>query len=321
MIEIMLDDKQGKVWDISEVVTDVSWKTSRIGSPGSLEFTLIKGGLYESRSFSYSNGDIVRFRFNGRDIFFGYIFTIDSGQDEAVKIKAYDQIRYLMTDDTYVFAGVTAADVLKRITNDVGLKLGRVDVPSYVIPTMVEDGQKLIDIIDKALTLTLINSGVNYVLYDDFGSLALRNVEDLIVDVMIGDGSLMYAFDYKRSIDQDTYNRIKLFQDNKDTGKREVHVEQDSASIARWGLLQLYQSVDENMNDAQIKELLSTLSALKNRETRTMKIDAIGDTRIRAGCYVPIVIEEFGVNQPFIIEACTHRFGGDHTMSLELKVI
>jgi hypothetical protein len=321
VIEIMLDDKQGNVWDISGVVTGVSWKTSRIGSPGSLEFTLIKGGLYEFRSFSYANGDIVKFRYAGKDVFFGYIFTIDSGQDEAVKITAYDQIRYLMADDTYVFSGVTAADVLKRIANDVGLKLGQVDTPAYVIPTMVEDGQKLIDIIDKALTLTVINSGANYVLFDDFGSLALRNIEALVVDVMIGDGSLMYNYDYKRSIDQDTYNRIKLVQDNKDTGKREVHVAQDSASIARWGLLQLYQSVDENMNDAQIKELLTTLSTLKNRETRTMKIDAIGDARIRAGCYIPIVIEEFGVNQAFIIDACTHRFAGDHTMSLELKVI
>lgn len=321
MIELLLDDKQGNVWDISAIVSDVNWKTSRIGKPGSLEFTLIKGGLYEQKAFTYANGDIVRFCYNGADIFYGYIFTIDGGKAETVKITAYDQIRYLMASDTYVFTGVTAADVIKRIADDFSLKLGTIATPSYVIPTMSEDGETLLDIIDKALTLTLINSGVNYVFYDDFGELALRNVEDMLVDVVIGDGSGMYDYNYKQSIDQDTYNRIKLYKDNKDTGKREVYQAQDSATQARWGVLQLYQSVNENMNAAQINELLSTLSALKNRETRTLKVDAIGDASIRAGCYVPLVIEEQDINQSFLIDSCTHSFAGDHTMSLELRIL
>jgi hypothetical protein len=86
-------------------------------------------------------------------------------------------------------------------------------------------------------------------------------------------------------------------------------------------VLQLYQSVDEKMNDAQINELLSTLSRLKNRETRSLKVDAIGDARIRAGCYVPLIIERLGIRQPFLIDACTHSFAGNHTMSLELKLL
>lgn len=321
MIEIMIDNKQGKVWDLSEIVSDVTWKTTRIGRAGSLEFTLIKGGIYEDKKFEINNGDIVQFRYDEKDIFYGYIFTIDGGMDENVRVLAYDQIRYLMASDTYVLSGVTAADVIKRIAKDFNLKLGRIDTPAYVIPTLVEDTQKIIDIIDKALTLTLINSGQNYVMFDDFGKLSLRLIDDMLVDFIIGDESLMYNYSYKKSIDSDTYNKIKLVQDNKKTGRREAHVAQDSANIARWGLLQLYQSVDENMNTAQIRELLDTLATLKNRETKSIKIEAIGDPRIRAGCYVPIVIEEYGINQPFLIDGCTHRFAGDHTMSLELKVV
>jgi len=321
MINICLDDKLGNLWDVSSLVTDVTWKTSRIGSPSSLEFTLVKGGLYESRSFSYSNGDIVRLRFKDIDIFYGYIFIVDNGKDEAVKITAYDQIRYLMATDTYVFSGVTAADIIKRIAEDFGLRLGRIDTPDYVIPRMVEDGQKLIDIIDKALTLTLIHSGDNYVLFDDFGVLSLRLMDDLLVDFVVGDGSLMYNYSFKQSIDQDTYNRIKLVQDNKDSGGRDVYIAQDSANVAKWGMLQLYQKVDDDQNAAQINELLTTLATLKNRETKTLQIDAIGQPNIRAGCYVSIIIEEFGINQPFVVESCTHSFSGSHTMSLELKVI
>lgn len=73
---------------------------------------------------------------------------------------------------------------------------------------------------------------------------------------------------------------------------------------------------------AQIKELLDQLMVIKNRESKSLKLDCIGDIRVRAGCYVPIVIEEYGINQPFLVNECSHRFdGAEHTMSLELKVI
>jgi hypothetical protein len=132
----------------------------------------------------------------------------------------------------------------------------------------------------------------------------------------------MTGFDFSRDIDQDTYNRIKLYRDNEDTGKREVYMIQDSANIARWGVLQLYESVDEEKNAAQIDEMLQQLARLKNREQRTLKLDAVGDIRVRAGMYLPIYIESLGINQPMMVDEVTHRFdGADHTMNLTLKVI
>lgn len=321
MYELLLDDKQGNVWDISGIVTGITWKTSRLGSPGSLDFTLIKGAIYQDISFKVNNGDIIRFRYNDQNVFYGYVFSIDGGKDEGVRIKCYDQIRYLLNKDTYVFSKVTAADILKRIADDFNLKTGQIADTVYVIQTMVEDNQTLLDIIDKALVLTIWNTGKNYVLYDDFGTLALRDVEEMLVDFIIGDNSLMTDYVLKSSIDQDTYNRVKLYKDNKKTGKREVYIAKDSANIAKWGTLQLTQSVDEDKNAAQINALLNQLITIKNRETRTLRVEAIGDVRIRAGCYVPIVIEEYQINQPFLVNEVTHRFGDDYTMTLDLKVI
>ncbi|MFB9273369.1 XkdQ/YqbQ family protein [Cohnella cellulosilytica] len=322
MIELLLDNKDGKVWDLSSIVSDISWKTTRIGRPGSLEFTLVRGGIFQAKDFKINTGDVISFRYDSANVFYGYVFKLSESNDEAVKILCYDQIRYLQSSDTYAFAGATAADVLRRIAGDFGLKLGRVDDTGYRIPTLLEDNQKLIDIICKALDLTLINGGRNYFLYDDFGGLSLRDSESMLLEFFVGDSSLMTGYGAERSIDSDTYNRIKLYRDNKKSGKRDTYIAQDSASMARWGVLQLSQSVDENMNDAQISDMLNTLIAVKNRETRTLKVDAIGDVRVRAGCYVPIVIGERGINQPFLVDTCSHRFdGGDHTMTLELKVI
>lgn len=317
MLEILIDNKDGIVWDISELVSTVTWKTVRIGQPGSLDVTLVK-----HKELRVEPGAVIRVKSGDRGIFYGYVFTIERSDDDTLRLTAYDQIRYLLSHDTYVFSNVTASDVLLKIANDLQLKTGIVAYTSYRIPSLVEDNQKLLDIICKALDLTLINTGRMFVLYDDFGRLNLREPANMATDVVVGDESLAYGYDYKRSIDEDTYNRIKLVQDNKETGKREVYIAQDSRTIAKWGRLQYFQKVDEKLNSAQIRQMLDRLIQLKNRETKTFRINAIGDLNIRAGVYVPVKIEELGIDQYFLVDECSHKWEGvDHTMELKLKVV
>jgi len=321
-VKILNRQGSGGEWDVSEIVEGLSWKTSRIGKAGSISFTLVKGSPFQSSDFTYNNGDIVRVRVDKTNVFHGYIFSIDEGRDEAVTITAYDQMRYLMNLDTYVFKGVTATEILQRIAKDFGLKLGTVVDTGYKIPTMSEDSQKLLDIICKGITLTFSNTGRDYCLYDDFGALCLRGINDVELDLIVGDGSLMYDYNIKTSIDSDTYNQIKLYKDNQKTGNRELFVAKDSVNIKRWGLLQLYQSVDEDMNKAQIDALLKKLATLKNRETKSLRVSALGDIRVRAGMRVRIVISEYGVDQALLVDECTHDFdGAAHTMTLDLRVV
>ena len=322
MLEILVDNKNGRVWDVSEIVKDLTWTTTRVGRPASVDFTLIGSGIYQDKAFTVQNGDIVRVRKDDVNVFYGYVFNVRQNQDAEISVKAYDQIRYLLNKGTYVFKNATTGDVIRKIAADFNLKVGRIDDTGYRIPSMVEDGQTLLDIIEKANTLTMSATGRFFVFFDDFGALSLRDVRAFEAGFYIGDGSLMTGFEYGRDIDSDTYNRIKLYKDNQKTGKREVYMVQDSANIAKWGVLQLYESVDEDMNAAQINELLNRLAALKNREQRTLKLEAIGDIRVRAGMYLPVVIEALGINQPMMVDEVTHRFdGADHTMTITLKVI
>lgn len=323
MITVWITNKQGSEWDVSEIVEGLSWKTARIGKAGSLTFTLIKGSpLYQKKDFTYSNGDVVRVRVDQTKVFYGYIFSIDAGRDEAVKITAYDQIRYLMNTETYLFEGATAADVLKRIAKDFNLQLGTVADTKHKIPAMSEDNQKLLDIICKAITLTYVKLGTDYCLYDDFGKLCLRDVNSMQTDLIIGDGSLMTDYQVKTSIDSDTYNRIKLYRNNEKTKIRDLYMAEDSVNIKRWGVLQYSESVDEDMNEAQIKELLENLAKLKNRETKSLQISAIGDIRVRAGMRVRIRIPEYDVDQGLLVNECSHDFdGSDHTMTLDMRVV
>lgn len=322
MLKILLDNKNGTVWDISDIVTDISWTTTRVGRPASFEFTLIGSAIFQDRAFEINNGDIVRVTKDDVHVFYGYVFSIDMNEDAEIGVKAYDQVRYLLNKDTIVFKNQTIGDIIRQIAEKFNLKTGRIDDAGYKIPSMVEDGQTLLDMIEKAITLTMSATGQFYVFFDDFGELSLRDVRSFDAGIYVGDGSLMTGFEHTRDIDSDTYNQIKLYRYNQKTGRREVYMAKDSANIAKWGVLQLYEKIDENMNDAQISEMLDRLAKLKNREQRTLKLDAIGDVRVRSGMYLPIVIESLGINQPMMVDEVKHRFSGaDHTMSLTLKVV
>lgn len=70
-------------------------------------------------------------------------------------------------------------------------------------------------------------------------------------------------------------------------------------------------------------ELMDNLIKFHNREERKLSIDAMGDLRVRAGCYIRMWVEEYDINQPFLVEECSHSNieGTNHIMKLELKVI
>ncbi|MBH0330134.1 phage-like element PBSX protein XkdQ [Brevibacillus brevis] len=324
MLDIVIDNRNGTMWNLSQIVSSVTWKTSQTGKPSSVELTFIKGGIYQDTSFSINSGDVIRIISlePKANIFYGYVFEIEEGQDEDVKVKAYDQIRYLMANDTYVFKNVTATEVLRRIASDFNLKTGELEDTRYKIPAMIEDGKKLLDIICNALDKTLLNTGKKYILLDDFGSLSLRNTDNMLLDFIVGDQSLMVDYNFIRSIEE-SYNRVKLVQDNNKTKKRDVYIVQDSSNIAKWGKLQLYQKVDDGLNRAQVNQILQTLIQTKNREMKKFRIEALGDVRVRAGNYVRIMVGKLDIDkQPFRVDECTHKFdGGDHTMTLELRVI
>ena len=48
----------------------VTWKTERRGSPGELQFTVVK-----DEALGFQEGDPVRFFVDGKPVFFGFVFS------------------------------------------------------------------------------------------------------------------------------------------------------------------------------------------------------------------------------------------------------
>jgi hypothetical protein len=299
----------------SPVVLDgMNLTLERRGTAGKLKFTVVKDD-----KVGFTEGNAVALKIDGTPMFYGFIFTQKRDKEQHIEITAYDQLRYLMNKDTYVYKNKTAADVLQFIALDFNLNLGSVVSTGYTIASRVEDNSTLFDIIYNALDLTLTNTGKLYVLYDDFGKLTLKNLSEMKLDLVI-DEETGENFDYSSGIDKDTYDKIKLSYENDETGKRDIFVVQDGSHINEWGVLQYFDTIQKGENgEAKAAALLS----LYNSKTRQLKItNAFGDTRVRAGSMVIINLElgDMKVQNYMLVEKVTHTFTENyHTMNLTLR--
>ncbi|AIQ38037.1 hypothetical protein [Paenibacillus sp. FSL R5-0345] len=320
-MELLVKNKEGNLWDISGIVSDISWKTARSGKPATLELTLVDSGIYQHPKFGISNGDIIQFSKDNVDVFYGFVFSIDTGSDQEIKLTAYDQMRYLLGNGSYVLQDVTANDVIKKITQDYGLQTGVLEDTEYRIPSLIEDDKKLLDIIMGAIGSELQYKGRLMAFYDDFGKLTLRKPESMLLNLVLGAGHYLYDYSLKKSIDDDTYNTIFLYKDNEKSGKRDFFPVSDKDNVKRWGILHLYQKADDKANAAQIQEKANNLLKMHNREKLSLSVQAIGDMRVRAGNFIYVLLDEFKT-QVFLVDQCSHKIsGGEHTMSLDIKVV
>lgn len=312
MIELLIQHGNTVYQPVLE--SGIDWKTERIGTPGQLSFKVLKDDILK-----IEEGDAVSLKKDGKEVFYGFIFTIKGSKEKEKTVTAYDQLRYLKNKDTYVYKKKKASDFIKMLANDFYLNLGTIEDTGYVIPSRVEEKEELFEMIKNALDITLRNIKKIFVLYDDFGKLTLKNIENMIVPILI-DEETGENYDYQTSIDSDVYNKIKLTYDNKKTGKREVYIAKDSSNINKWGVLQYFDTLNEKENgQAKADALLS----LYNQKKRKLSIsNALGDLRIRAGSLIAVKLNlgDVDVLQLMIVEKCTHSFKNDeHFMNLTLK--
>lgn len=197
--------------------------------------------------------------------------------------------------------------------------------PGYAIPSFIKEDETVLDMIGEAVQQTLLNTGNIYVFFDDGNGLALRRPEDMISPVVIGERSLLTEYEYKTDIDEQTYNSVKLARPNEETGRWEVVIAEDSANIGQWGLLQLYQTVDEDVNDAQMRAQAQASLAYYNRRMRTVKVNSLGVPGLRAGQMVLMKVPGLGdinLDQYVLLEQVTHTWENDvHTMEFETMAI
>ncbi len=304
-----LAEVDGKIYEISELVKSVSYTDKLNDGCSKLEFSYIDDDLV------IKNGNVVRFKYNDANIFYGFVFKVSRNKGKEITVTAYDQLRYCKAKDTIVVKNDTITTLVNKMCNYFNLRKGVLTDTKYKLPVSVQDDKTWLDIIYTAIDDTLTNTGRWYCLRDEFGSIAVRDLQDLQLDLVLGDESLAYEYEYQKSIDDNFYNQIKIVSDNESTGKRDVYIAKDSGSIAKY-----FEVLDKNANPSQAKAKADALLKLYNREVETLELDCLGDVSIRAGSSFFGQIEDINLNRRLIVRSVTHKFIPVHTMSLEVML-
>lgn len=295
------------------VIGDVTWDTKRSGSPGTLKFE-----VYQDAMLDFKKGNAVRFIDDTDKIFFGFVFTKKHSSDGVIAVTCYDQLRYFKNKDTYLYSKKSTSEFLKMLINDFNLSAGSIDDTVYKI-SRSDDNTTLFDMMINSMNETLKAKKKIYVMYDDFGKISLKNIENMIVPIMI-DSSSGQSLEYTTSIDSNTYNKIKLVYEDSETNKREIYIEKSSESINNWGVLQYYETIQDK---TVAKQKAQALLELYNTTTKELKVNnCFGDNRVRAGScvYVNLTMDNASFIGIMLVEKAKHTYSKDsHFMDLTLR--
>lgn len=297
------------------VVEDgVTWETERKGSPGKFTFKIAKDDILK-----FEEGNHIVFNYGDNKVFNGFIFTGKHDQDKIISVTAYDQLRYFKNKDSYMYTNKKASDVVNMISEDFRLNVGEIDDTEFIIEKRDEDNQTLFDIVQNALDLSMTSTNKIFCLYDDYGKLMLKDIENLKVNIII-DEETIEGYSYTSTIDSNVYNRIKLAYDNKDTGTRDIYIAKSSENENNWGILQYFDKINEVTN-GQLKA--DTLLKMYNKKCRNLTIkNALGDVRVRAGTSVLVRMKLYDIElcNYMLVEKAKHTFNhGQHLMDLTLR--
>lgn len=306
-----------RIYEISELVKSVSFTDKLNDGCSKLEFSFIDDNL------KIENGNIVRFVNN--DIkFFGIVFKHGRNKKGEITVTAYDKLRYCKPKDTIAVSPGTTKDTIstlvKKMCNYFKLSTGNIADTKYVLATKYQEDKTWLDIVYDAINKTNINTGKWYCLRDEYGNIAVRDLDDLRLNLVLGDASLVYDYEYSKSIDENFYNRIIFHVKGNETRTDSFVLEDDTNSITKYGLLQLYDVAGENLNVSQVKDMAKVLLKTYGQEAEALSLDCLGDTRIRAGTSFYVQIKDIGLLKQLFVKSVTHNFFPIHTMQIEVTI-
>ncbi|APX72719.1 late control protein D [Companilactobacillus allii] len=327
----------GDTWDVSSLASNIKWVTDLNFAAGTFTFDLLFDG-----SFYPQSGDVVEFQWDEQKIFFGYIFKT-TFKDKKFSITAYDKMRYLKNEDSFVWPVSTISDRFDTVCKMAEINHKVINVSDYKLAAEVADSKTYFDMLKSGIDSTQKATNQMYYVFANYDVVELRKAPYNNLDIIIGDQSLLTDFSFEKSID-DAANSVRIIKKNSSESQQTTSTataDSESAGddpkttsfaytdvkahdILDWGKLQIVENAKDKANNAQMKQRADELLKEKNRETYTLSLDCLGNTSLIAGNSVNLQISElskagFYVGNTAIIKA-THNFGSDYNCNLEMKV-
>ena len=309
-------------YDVSNSFEKIVWSGRKGAAPRSCKLTLLdddcvlEGVSYTRVPVDCENGDFCVVYEDDNELFRGMVISHKQNRKKRLTITAYDNAYSLANNkDSFCFTNSTATQIFNDLKRRLKLSGGTAVDTGYVIPELPKAKTTPWDVLLDALSLTYKATGRRYYISSSRGELSLLRRSENINQWVLEVGGNITDYEYTKSI-SGIKTRVRLLSKEDAVVYEKVNTELEK----KIGMFAEVKSVDDDYNEAQMKELVQSVFAEKGIPSRSLKVSGIGITDSIAGGCVYVIIPHLGINRTFYIDEDTHTFNRhSHTMTLKLN--
>lgn len=309
--------RDGKTFDISELVESIKWKGRKGSAARSVSISLLDCKGAQS-GIDVTKGHQLIFSYKGKELFRGMIMSQQQSESFKMPITAYDNGIYLSNNkDTFVYENKTVHDIFIDVCKRFGIKYSDVAKTSYKIPELTKSKTTAWDAILDAISQDFKATGTKYYVNSSKGVLSLIKRRENILQWVLETGGNIMSYTYKKSI-EDIKTRLKILSDE----DKVYAVKKNTELEKKIGIFQDIEKKDDDLSEAKLQEhIKETLKEISTPEI-SLSVEALGIPDVISGVGVYVIIDELGIKRTFYVDEDTHTFkGGSHTMNLALNSV
>lgn len=309
--------RDGKTFDISELVESIKWKGRKGSAARSVSISLLDCKGAQS-GIDVTKGHQLIFSYKGKELFRGMIMSQQQSESFKMPITAYDNGIYLSNNkDTFVYENKTVHDIFIDVCKRFGIKYSDVAKTSYKIPELTKSKTTAWDAILDAISQDFKATGTKYYVNSSKGVLSLVKRRENILQWVLETGGNIMSYTYKKSI-EDIKTRLKILSDE----DKVYAVKKNTELEKKIGIFQDIEKKDDDLSEAKLQEhIKETLKEISTPEI-SLSVEALGIPDVISGVGVYVIIDELGIKRTFYVDEDTHTFkGGSHTMNLTLNSV
>lgn len=309
--------RDGKTFDISELVESIKWKGRKGSAARSVSISLLDARRTKC-GIDVTKGHQLIFSYKGKELFRGMIMSQQQSESFKMPITAYDNGIYLSNNkDTFVYENKTVHDIFIDVCKRFGIKYSDVAKTSYKIPELTKSKTTAWDAILDAISQDFKATGTKYYVNSSKGVLSLIKRRENILQWVLETGGNIMSYTYKKSI-EDIKTRLKILSDE----DKVYAVKKNTELEKKIGIFQDIEKKDDDLSEAKLQEhIKETLKEISTPEI-SLSVEALGIPDVISGVGVYVIIDELGIKRTFYVDEDTHTFkGGSHTMNLTLNSV
>lgn len=311
-----------KTIDITPIVNQISWRSSKEELTQQLDFTVYFNDAKYSPIIEFAEGDMVVLK-NTFEIFRGIIISHKKSGRGGISFTAFDYSFYLgKTKKFYQFTKMKSDLAIKKIVTEFGIKVGFiVSMPTLISKVYVSDTG--VDMLKEIIELVEKDQGVKYCMEMREGKFYINNKKDLVIDATFKLADNIEAYPVWKAISNPTHsysienmkNSVQIVNENK-----VIHTLKKDTLIHKYGLLQDVVEVSDNdISTARTtaKNTLADYGKVQEEASQTL----MGDDRVRAGRILYLEEPLTDMDGNYVVSSVTHNVAnGIHTMDIDLEV-